>query len=79
MVDGVPCEFLFNVDETGDSDHSDSREVRVIVSIDFGELSLPVPFDRHSKRSTFVACIAADGFRMKPFAIVDHVTAEKEL
>jgi hypothetical protein len=51
----------------------------VILPINFGGPSLPVPFDRHSKRSTFMACIAADGFRMKPFAIVDRVTAEKEL
>jgi hypothetical protein len=79
MVDCVPPEFLFNMDETGCSDHSDSREVRVIVPIDFGEPSVPVPFDRHPKCSTFVACIAADGFRMKPFAIVDRVTVEKEL
>jgi hypothetical protein len=73
-----PVNF-FNMDETGCSDHSDSREVRVIVPIEFGEPSVLVPFDRHSKRSTFVACIAADGFRMEPFAIVNCVTAEKEL
>jgi hypothetical protein len=79
MVHGVLREFLFNMDEAGCSDHSDSRDVRVIVPIDFGEPSVPVPFDRHSKHSTFVAYIAADGFRMKPFAIVDRVTAEKEL
>jgi hypothetical protein len=51
----------------------------VIVPIDFGEPSVPVPFDRDSKRSTFVACIAPDAFRMKPFAIVDPVTAERKL
>jgi hypothetical protein len=79
MVDSVPREFFFNTDETGCSDHSDSRDVRAIVPVDFGEPSVPGPFDRHSKRSTFVAYIAADGFRMKPFAIVDRVTAEKEL
>jgi hypothetical protein len=37
MVDGAPRKSLFNMDETGCSDHSDSREVRVIVPIDFGE------------------------------------------
>jgi hypothetical protein len=79
IVDSFPREFLFNMDEIGCSDHSDSREVRVIVPIDYGEPSVIAAFDRHSKRSTFMACIAADGFRMKPFAIVDCVTAEKEL
>jgi hypothetical protein len=77
MVDSVSREFLFNMDEIGCSDHSDSRDARVIVPIGYREPSVPVPFDRHSKRSTSVACIAADGFRMKGFAIVDCVTAEK--
>jgi hypothetical protein len=45
IVDGVPCELLFNTDETGCSDHSDSGEVRVIVAIDFGDPWIPVPFD----------------------------------
>jgi hypothetical protein len=79
MVDGVPREFLFNMDKEGCFDHSDGRDGRVVVPIDYGEPSVPVPFDRHSKRSTFVARIAADGFRTKPFAIVDCVTAEKEV
>jgi hypothetical protein len=79
MVDGVPRELFFNMDETYCCDHSDGREVRVILPIDYREPSLPVPSDRHSKRSTFVACIAADGCRMKPFAIVDRVTIEKDL
>jgi hypothetical protein len=35
MVDNVSREFLFNMDETGCSDHSDSRDVRVIVPIDY--------------------------------------------
>jgi hypothetical protein len=61
----VPREFLFNLDEIDCSDHSDSREIRVIVPIDYREPSIPVLFDRHSKRSIFVACIAADGFQMK--------------
>jgi hypothetical protein len=79
MVDGVPREFLSKMDEIGCSDPSDSREVRVIVLIDHREPLVPVPFDRHSKRFTFVACSAADGFRMKPFAFLDRVAAEKEL
>jgi hypothetical protein len=70
IVDGIPSEFVFNVDETRCSDHIDSREVRVIASIDYLDPSVLVPYDRHSKRSTFVACITADGFRMKPFPIV---------
>jgi predicted nucleic-acid-binding Zn-ribbon protein len=79
MVDGVPRECPFNMDEIGCSGYSDSREIRMIVPIDYGEPSFPGPFDWHSKRSTFVTYIAADGFRMKPFSDVDRVTAKKEL
>jgi hypothetical protein len=41
--------------------------------------SVPVPSDWHSKRSSLVACITADGFCMKPFVTVDRSTAENEL
>jgi hypothetical protein len=79
IVDGIPREFVFNTDETGCSDHIDSREVRLIAPINDPDPSVLVPYDRRSKRSTFVARIAADGFLMKSFAIVPCFTAEKEL
>jgi hypothetical protein len=49
------------------------------VPIDFPEPLAPAPYDRHSKHSIFVAYIAADGFRMNPFAMVSRATAEREL
>jgi hypothetical protein len=61
------------------SDYTDSREVQVIAPIGYPELWIAVPSDGHSKGSTFVVCIAADGFRMKTFVIVPRVTVEKEL
>jgi hypothetical protein len=78
-VTGIPRQFVFNVDETGCSDRSDSRETRVVVPADYPEPTVPVPVDRHTKRSTLTACIAADGFRMKPFVIVDRSTVEMEI
>jgi hypothetical protein len=67
-MDGIVC-----------SDHADSREVRVIAPIDYPDPSVPVPYDRHSKLSTFAASSVADGFRMKPFTIVPRFTARKDL
>jgi hypothetical protein len=61
-VADLPRDFMFNVDETGGSDRTDSREVCVIASSPARNPSVPIPYDRHSKRSTLVACIAADGF-----------------
>jgi hypothetical protein len=47
-----------------------------VVLIDDPDPSVPVPVNRHTKRSTLTACIAADGYRMKPFVIVDRATVE---
>jgi hypothetical protein len=77
IVQDIPREFILNVDETGCSDCTDSREVRVIAPIAYPEPRIPVPSDRDSKRSTFVAYLATHGFRMTPLVIVPRVTAEK--
>jgi hypothetical protein len=71
--------FVFNVDETGCSEHIDSHEVTVVLPIDYPDPSVPVPVNCHTKRSTLTACIAADGYRMKPFVIVDRATMEPEV
>jgi hypothetical protein len=78
IVDGIPREFVFKSDETGCWDHTDSRKVPAIALIDYPYPWIPVPYNAHSKRSTFIVCIAVDGFRMTPFAIVPHFTTEKE-
>jgi hypothetical protein len=39
---GVSRRFVFNVDETGCSEHIDSREVIVVVPIDYPDPSVPV-------------------------------------
>jgi hypothetical protein len=75
----IPASFVFNVDESGCCEYADARELRVLVPDDYEHDTIPVPVDRNTKRSTLVACITADGFRFKPFIIVDRVTAEKEL
>jgi hypothetical protein len=78
-IQGIPREFVFKRDETGCSEHPDRREVRALGPMCYARASLPVPMDRHSKRSTLTACIAADGFRAKPFIIVSRAATEAEL
>jgi hypothetical protein len=68
-VDGIPRIIVFHVDETVFFDSSGSTEIRMILSIEHDQRSVAVLFHKYSKASTFVACIAADRFRMKPFAI----------
>jgi hypothetical protein len=78
-IEGIPRQFIFNIDEGGRALFSERREIKVLVPLDYPDPSIRVPFDRHSKQSTMTACIAADGYRMKPFIVVDLVTAEAEL
>jgi hypothetical protein len=74
----IPQRFVPHVDENVRSDHTDSHEARMIVPWRtrihrFHAGGWP------SKRSTFVAFMAADGFRMKPFVMVHETSAKKEL
>jgi hypothetical protein len=68
--------FVFNVDETCCSEHIDSHGVTVVLPIDYPDPLVPAPVNGHTKRSTLTACIAADGYRMERFVIVDQSTVE---
>jgi hypothetical protein len=76
---GVSRRFAFNVDETGYSKHIDSHEVTIVVPIEYPDPSVLVPVSRDTKRSMLTACIAADGYWMKSFVIVDRATVEAEV
>jgi hypothetical protein len=78
-VAGVSRGFVLNVDEIGSSDHTDRQDARVVVCVEYPDSSVLILYERHSKRSTLITCIAADGFRMKRFVIVHRTRAEKEL
>jgi hypothetical protein len=51
----------------------------VLVPSTYEARSVRIPVDRHAKRSNLTACIAADGYRARPFVIVERHTAEMEL
>jgi hypothetical protein len=78
-IDSVPRRFVFNVDETGCMDYSDRREITVVVPASYDGRSIPIPVSRHTKRSTLPGCIAADGYRMKPFIILARKRMEAEV
>jgi hypothetical protein len=78
-IAGVSGQFVFKVDETGCSDFGDKRETTVLVPSTSEARSVRIPVDRHAKRSTLTACIAADSYRERPFVIVERHTAEMEL
>jgi hypothetical protein len=73
---GISRRFVFSVDETGCSEHIDSYEMTVVLPINYPDPSVPLPVNCHTKRSIPAACIAAHGYRMRPFMIVDRTTVE---
>jgi hypothetical protein len=80
VVEEVPAEFIWNIDETGCDEWVDkAREYRVLVPDDYQDDWIHVAVDRHSKHSTLVGCIAADGSSMRPMIVVDRVTMEADL
>jgi hypothetical protein len=76
---GVSRRFVFNVDETGCSEHIGNHEVTTVVPIDYADPLVPVPVNRHTKGSILRTCIASDGHRMKLFVIVNRATVEAEV
>jgi hypothetical protein len=79
LIDGVPRAFIVNIDESGFADYPDSRRETVVVPSDYPNDTIPLPFDRNTKRATMVAAIAADGSALKPLIIVPRKTIEMEL
>jgi hypothetical protein len=69
---GISRRFLFNVNKIGCSEHIDNPEVIIVLLIDYPDPLVPVLVNRHAKRSKLTACVAADGYRMKLFVIVDR-------
>jgi hypothetical protein len=80
VIDGIPAEFVYNIDESGCSEWDDKpAEMIVLVPADLQDDRIYVPIDRHSKRSTMVGCISGDGGTMKSMVIVDRATMEDDL
>jgi hypothetical protein len=67
------------VDETKCSEFSDAHEIKMIVPDSHPDETIPVPVNRHSQRASMVACIAADGYHMKQFIILERRTIEADI
>jgi hypothetical protein len=46
---GISRRFVFNVDETGCSEHLNSHEATVVLPIDYPDPLIPLPVNRHPK------------------------------
>jgi hypothetical protein len=76
---GIPRAFIVNIDELGFTDDPDARCETIVVPNDCPDGTIPVPFDRNTKRATMVTGIVVDGTARKPLIIVLCKTLETDL
>ena len=75
----IPGEFIFNVDEAGCSEWTDTHVMRVLVPSGYDQKNIKIPRDRMAKRASLVGCICADGSVLKPMVILPRKTIEAEM
>ena len=73
----VPVGFIFNLDESGQNQYQDSRNIFVVVPEDVDIKSYPI--SRATKRITLLHCISTDGSSCDPMIIVPRLTVDNEL
>lgn len=78
-INGIPIEFIFNLDEMGVSEFEDGREKVVIVPIDYRFTTAPYPVCRVEKHSTCLACINYNGLFCPPQYILQRSTIDSEI
>ena len=78
VLEKIPPEFFYNVDESGFQDFSDANEQVVIVPYDVeGDVFYSV--DRTLKRASMIGCICLDGTTMKPLIVSPNKTISRML
>jgi hypothetical protein len=79
VLDGVPPEFVWNMDEIGHADWPDAHDETIFVPGDVTFESFPIPVSRAGKRITLVAGICADGSYLKPMVVIPRHTIDGDL
>ena len=79
LLDGVPIGWLYNIDETGQQDFVDAREIHIVVRKEIDVKGLKYPVDRNGKRSTLIHCICSDGTFLNPLFVLPRKTIDDEV
>ena len=74
---GIPVGFVFNLDESGENQYVDARNIYVIVPQNKDVTTYPL--NRCIKRITLLHCIATDGTVCDPLLITPRVTLDDEI
>lgn len=76
-VKGIPVGFLFNLDESGQNQYIDARNIYVIVPENANVTTYPL--NRNIKRITLLHCIGSDGTSCDPLIILPRLTLDNEI
>lgn len=76
-VKGVPVGFLFNLDESGEIQFIDARNIYVIVPKELDVTTYPL--NKSIKRITLLHCIGSDGTSCDPLLILPRKTLDDEI
>ena len=79
IINLIDYRFCFNLDETGEDEFVDTREVKVFVPLDFSQKKAKIPVRRSNKRFTIEHCICTDGTYFPVFLIIPRKTVESDL
>ena len=78
VLNDVPSDFVFNMDETGINERTNGRAKKVL-NFNSNETSTKYPVPRGTRHATLVACIEADGTSTKPLVIIQQATIRERL
>ena len=79
LVEGVPMDFIYNLDEVGIQEWADSEQKTVIVPANYEKASAPYEVNRNSKRSSILVCVSPNGLVGVPQYCVQRKTIDSEL
>ena len=78
LVEQVPPEFFYNVDESGFQEFNDALHQHVFVPAET-EDEVYYCADRSTKRATLIGCICMDGTALKPLIVSPNKTVSRQL
>lgn len=78
-IEGVPLEFIMNLDEMGQQDFADAETKTVIVPHGYEDSFAPYPIERKGDRSTVLVCINDLGIVGRPLFAVKRTYGDLEI
>lgn len=79
LIEGVPIQFIINIDEVGNQDFADAEIKTLIAPAEYSKLYAYYPVTRSSNRSSCIAAISPAGLVCIPQIAVTRTTLDTEI